>query len=114
MSRFLFALSIGLLAATAVLVMLSACAPTVQPTVSGNGAAHAVTLTADRYSASDGTILPVAVWPAAAKSEGGAPVLVRDVARVELAPDERRGVTELNGEGEVVSGIAVQRYLIQG
>jgi Cu(I)/Ag(I) efflux system membrane protein CusA/SilA len=44
------------------------------------------------------------------KSEGGAPVLVRDVARVELAPDERRGVAELNGEGEVVSGIAVQRY----
>jgi Cu(I)/Ag(I) efflux system membrane protein CusA/SilA len=35
---------------------------------------------------------------------------VRDVARVELAPDERRGVAELNGEGEVVSGIAVQRY----
>ena len=33
------------------------------------------------------------------KSEGGAPVLLRDVARVELAPDERRGVTELNGEG---------------
>jgi Cu(I)/Ag(I) efflux system membrane protein CusA/SilA len=32
------------------------------------------------------------------------------VARVELAPDERRGVAELNGEGEVVSGIAIQRY----
>ena len=44
------------------------------------------------------------------KAEGGTPVLLRDVARVELAPDERRGVTELNGEGEVVSGIAVQRY----
>ncbi len=44
------------------------------------------------------------------KSENGTPVLVRDIARVELAPDERRGVTELNGEGEVVSGIAVQRY----
>ena len=44
------------------------------------------------------------------KAEGGTPVLVRDVAHVELAPDERRGVTELNGEGEVVSGIAVQRY----
>jgi Cu(I)/Ag(I) efflux system membrane protein CusA/SilA len=44
------------------------------------------------------------------KSEGGTPVLLRDVARVELAPDERRGITELNGEGEVVSGIAVQRY----
>ena len=44
------------------------------------------------------------------KAQGGTPVLVKDVARVELAPDERRGVTELNGEGEVVSGIAVQRY----
>jgi Cu(I)/Ag(I) efflux system membrane protein CusA/SilA len=44
------------------------------------------------------------------KSEGGAPVLVRDVANVELMPDERRGVAELNGEGEVVTGIAVQRF----
>ena len=44
------------------------------------------------------------------KAEGGAPVLLRDVARVELTPDERRGVSELNGEGEVVSGIAVQRF----
>src|SRR6478752_4832920 len=44
------------------------------------------------------------------KASNGTPVLLRDVARVELAPDERRGVTELNGEGEVVSGIAVQRY----
>ena len=44
------------------------------------------------------------------KSEAGRPVYLRDVARVELAPDERRGITELNGEGEAVSGIAVQRY----
>lgn len=44
------------------------------------------------------------------KAEGGTPILVRDVARVELGPDERRGVTELNGEGEVVSGIAIARY----
>ena len=44
------------------------------------------------------------------KSDNGTPVLLRDVARIELTPDERRGVTELNGEGEVVSGIAVQRY----
>lgn len=44
------------------------------------------------------------------KSERGIPVLVRDIARVELAPDERRGMTELNGEGEVVSGIAMSRY----
>ncbi len=39
----------------------------------------------------------------------GTPVLLRDVARVELGPDERRGVAELNGEGEVVGGIALKR-----
>jgi Cu(I)/Ag(I) efflux system membrane protein CusA/SilA len=44
------------------------------------------------------------------KSDKGTPVLIRDIARVELAPDERRGLTELNGEGEVVSGIAMARY----
>lgn len=44
------------------------------------------------------------------KAENGASVLLRDVARVEMTPDERRGITELNGEGEAVSGIAVQRY----
>ena len=46
----------------------------------------------------------------AVKSEQGTPVLLRDVARIELVPDERRGITELNGEGEVVSGIAMARY----
>jgi len=44
------------------------------------------------------------------KSEGGVPVLLKDVARVELVPEERRGITELDGEGEVVSGIAMQRF----
>ena len=44
------------------------------------------------------------------KSAGGTPVLIRDIARVELVPDERRGLAELNGEGEVVSGIAMARY----
>ncbi len=44
------------------------------------------------------------------KAESGTPVLLKDVARVELAPDERRGITELNGEGEAVGGIAIQRY----
>lgn len=44
------------------------------------------------------------------KAHEGMPVLLRDVARIELVPDERRGVTEFNGEGEVVSGIAVARY----
>jgi Cu(I)/Ag(I) efflux system membrane protein CusA/SilA len=44
------------------------------------------------------------------KAEGGTPVLLRDLARVELGPAERRGITEFNGEGEAVSGIAVARY----
>ena len=44
------------------------------------------------------------------KNDGGTPVLVKDVARVELGPDERRGITELNGEGEVASGIVLQRF----
>ncbi len=44
------------------------------------------------------------------KVGNGIPVLVRDVARVELVPDERRGITEWNGEGEAVSGIALARY----
>ncbi|MBA7470537.1 Cation efflux system protein CusA [subsurface metagenome] len=44
------------------------------------------------------------------KSNRGVPVLLRDVARVELTPDERRGITEVDGEGEAVTGIALQRF----
>ncbi|HEY6095121.1 MAG TPA: CusA/CzcA family heavy metal efflux RND transporter [Gallionellaceae bacterium] len=44
------------------------------------------------------------------RSTKGVPVLLRDVARVELVPDERRGLAELNGEGEAAGGIAVARY----
>jgi copper/silver efflux system protein len=45
----------------------------------------------------------------ALKMQGGTPVLLRDVARIQLGPEERRGIAELNGQGEVVSGIALQR-----
>ena len=44
------------------------------------------------------------------KAQAGTPVLLRDVAHVELVPDERRGIAELNGEGEVVAGIVVARH----
>lgn len=44
------------------------------------------------------------------KAHEGIPVLLRDVARIELAPNERRGIAELNGEGEAVSGIVIARY----
>jgi Cu(I)/Ag(I) efflux system membrane protein CusA/SilA len=44
------------------------------------------------------------------KTEGGTPVYVKNVGTVHLGPDLRRGVAELNGEGEVVGGIVVMRY----
>ena len=44
------------------------------------------------------------------KNQNGTPVLLRDIARVELGPDERRGLTEFNGEGEAASGIVLQRF----
>ncbi len=43
------------------------------------------------------------------RSLGGVPVSLKDVARVEIVPNERRGIAELNGEGEVASGIVLQR-----
>ena len=45
----------------------------------------------------------------ALRSVAGVPILLSDVARVEIVPDGRRGITELNGEGEVASGIVLQR-----
>ncbi|WP_245450992.1 efflux RND transporter permease subunit [Methylobacterium brachiatum] len=44
------------------------------------------------------------------KTDAGTPVRVRDVARVEIGPDERRGIAELDGAGEVAGGIVVQRF----
>jgi len=40
---------------------------------------------------------------------GGVPVRLGDVARIQLGPEMRRGITELNGEGEVAGGIVVMR-----
>jgi Cu(I)/Ag(I) efflux system membrane protein CusA/SilA len=40
----------------------------------------------------------------------GTPVRVRDVAQVSLGPDIRRGVSELNGEGEAPGGVVILRY----
>ncbi len=41
---------------------------------------------------------------------GGVPVLLRDVARVELGPELRRGVADFDGEGDAVGGIVVMRH----
>ena len=47
---------------------------------------------------------------AVAADEAGTPIYVKDVGRVELVPDMRRGVADFNGEGEVTGGIVVVRY----
>src|SRR5213592_3736810 len=44
------------------------------------------------------------------KTQKGTPVYVKNVGTVHLGPDIRRGIAELNGEGEVVGGIVVMRY----
>jgi len=54
-------------------------------------------------SASDLERVPLGVTAA------GVPILVRDVGSVTLGPDLRRGLADLNGEGETVSGIVVMR-----
>jgi Cu(I)/Ag(I) efflux system membrane protein CusA/SilA len=43
-------------------------------------------------------------------SDNGTPLLIKDIADVQLGPQMRRGVAELNGEGETVGGIVVMRY----
>jgi len=48
--------------------------------------------------------IPVAV------SETGTPLLVRDLATVQIGPEMRRVVADLDGEGEVTGGIIVMRY----
>jgi Cu(I)/Ag(I) efflux system membrane protein CusA/SilA len=40
----------------------------------------------------------------------GVPILLSEVADVELGPDMRRGIAELNGQGETVGGIVIVRY----
>jgi Cu(I)/Ag(I) efflux system membrane protein CusA/SilA len=43
------------------------------------------------------------------RAQSGVPVRVRDVGTIELGPDLRRGVSDLDGAGEIVSGIVVMR-----
>ena len=43
-------------------------------------------------------------------TDTGTPVLLRDVARIQMGPEMRRGVAELDGEGEVTGGIIVMRH----
>ena len=55
-------------------------------------------------SIDDLNVIPVGV------DENGTPIRLRDVAHVHLGPELRRGVAELNGEGEVAGGVVIMRY----
>ncbi|NRA60163.1 MAG: efflux RND transporter permease subunit, partial [Psychrobium sp.] len=43
-------------------------------------------------------------------NKNGTPLLLKDVADIGVGPQMRRGIAELNGEGEVVGGIVVMRF----
>ena len=69
-------------------------------------AAHEQMVRARGYitSKEDIELAPLAV------NDAGVPITIKDVAEVRLGPDMRRGLAELDGEGEVVGGIVVMRY----
>jgi copper/silver efflux system protein len=43
-------------------------------------------------------------------SENGTPILLRDVARVRVGPGQRRGLADLNGEGQTVGAVVIMRH----
>ncbi len=43
-------------------------------------------------------------------TKDGTPVLLKDVAQIRLGPELRRGIGELNGEGEAVGGVIIMRF----
>jgi Cu(I)/Ag(I) efflux system membrane protein CusA/SilA len=53
---------------------------------------------------SDIELIPLGV------NDNGTPLLIKDIADVQIGPQMRRGIAELNGEGETVGGIVVMRY----
>jgi len=55
-------------------------------------------------SIEDLNVIPVGV------DDNGTPIRLQDVAHVHLGPELRRGVVELNGEGETAGGIVIMRY----
>ncbi|VAW89568.1 Cobalt-zinc-cadmium resistance protein CzcA; Cation efflux system protein CusA [hydrothermal vent metagenome] len=55
-------------------------------------------------SIDDLNVIPVGV------DENGTPIRLQDVAHIHLGPELRRGVAELNGEGEVAGGVVIMRY----
>eukprot|EP00493_Phyllostaurus_siculus_P022754 UN23088 len=67
-------------------------------------AEYMVTSTGYIKSVADLEAIPLGI-----NAQGNA-LQLRDVANVRLGPQMRRGIAELNGEGEVAGGIVVMRY----
>jgi len=55
-------------------------------------------------SIDDLNVIPVGV------DENGTPIRIRDVAHVHIGPELRRGIVDLNGEGEVAGGVVIMRF----
>jgi Cu(I)/Ag(I) efflux system membrane protein CusA/SilA len=55
-------------------------------------------------SINDINTIPVGV------DSNGTPIRIRDVAHVHMGPELRRGIVELNGEGEVAGGVVIMRF----
>ncbi|MEA3159089.1 MAG: copper/silver efflux system protein [Gammaproteobacteria bacterium] len=66
-------------------------------------AEYAVRATGYLHSLDDFRNVPVGL------ATGGTPILLGDVARIQIGPEPRRGISELDGKGEVVGGIIVMR-----
>jgi Cu(I)/Ag(I) efflux system membrane protein CusA/SilA len=43
-------------------------------------------------------------------TDAGTPVMLKDVARIQIGPEMRRGIAELDGEGEVTGAIVIMRH----
>ncbi|WP_028115384.1 efflux RND transporter permease subunit [Ferrimonas senticii] len=68
-------------------------------------AEYMITASGYRQSIADFAEIPLGVL-----SASGTPVLMKDVATIRTGPSARRGIAELDGEGEVVGGIVVMRF----
>src|ERR1700728_4445047 len=66
-------------------------------------AEYAVRATGYLGSLEDFRNVPVGLGP------GGTPIMLGDVARIQIGPELRRGISELDGKGEAVGGIVVMR-----
>ncbi len=56
------------------------------------------------------TLADMETIPLAVLGDQGTPLLLRDVAHISVGPQMRRGIAELDGEGEVTGGIVVMRH----